>query len=177
MTSPPEHPDDDRPIEEVLTELRRRGRSSITLEQRRRRMTAMLLAVFLVLTPTVVIGAHLLIDYESGRVAQTIERSLGPFTDEALRPVCRSIKIPLFGPEPKTRLHCSASSETETGPSTTTTSPTGRTRPRPLGRGALAFLVWSRPRASGEACWSSADTTGMRGWHRLDPRRWFSNEG
>jgi hypothetical protein len=86
-------------------------------------MLAMFLAAFLVLTPAAVIGVHLLIDYESGRVAQAIERSSGPFTDEALRRVCQSIKIPLFGPEAKKRLHCPPSPTTGTEPSTTTTSP------------------------------------------------------
>jgi hypothetical protein len=83
----------------------------------------MLLALFLVLTPVLVIGTHLLIDYESGRVAHAIEQSSGPFTDEALRQVCRSIEIPLFGPETKKRLHCPPSSVTNTEPSTTTSPP------------------------------------------------------
>lgn len=97
MASPPEHPDDeDREIEEILTELRQLRSVVDRVERRRRRMVAMFLAAFLVLTPTVVIAVHLLIDYESGRVAQAIERSSGPFTDEALRRVCQSIKIPLF---------------------------------------------------------------------------------
>jgi len=124
MASPPEHPDDeDREIEEILTELRQLRSVVDRVERRRRRMLAVSLAAFLVLTPTVVIGVHLLIDYESGRVAQAIERSSGPFTDEALRRVCQSIKIPLFGPEAKKRLHCPPSSTTGTEPSTTTTSP------------------------------------------------------
>jgi len=89
----------------------------------------MLLALFLVLTPITVIGAHLLIDYESSRVAHAIEQSSGPFTDEALRRVCRAIKIPIFGPETKKRLHCPPSSETDTEPSTTTNSPPASTEP------------------------------------------------
>ena len=107
----------------ILTELRQLRSVVDRVERRRRRMLAVSLAAFLVLTPTVVIGVHLLIDYESGRVAQAIERSSGPFTDEALRRVCKSIKIPLFGPEAKKRLHCPPSSTTGTEPSTTTTSP------------------------------------------------------
>lgn len=125
MGSPAGHQgeDDERPIEEVLDELRELRSVVDRIERRRRRMIAMLLVLFLVLTPIVVVGAHLLVDYESGRVAQAIERSSGPFTDEALRRVCRSIKIPLLGPETKKRLHCSSPSETDTEPVTTATSP------------------------------------------------------
>ena len=64
--------------------------------------------------PPAIIGAHLAIDYESGRVADSIQDSAGPFTDEALRRACRAIHIPLFGPETKKRLHCPPSSETDT---------------------------------------------------------------
>ena len=124
MASPPGHQrEDERPIEEVLDELRQLRAVVDRIERRRRRMVAMLLALFLVLTPAVLVGAHLFIDYESGRVAHAIEQSSGPFTDEALRRVCRSIKIPLLGPETKKRLRCPPSSETDTEPSTTTTSP------------------------------------------------------
>ncbi len=125
MASPPGHQreDNERPIEEVLHELRQLRSVVDRIEQRRRRMIAMLLALFLVLTPAVLVGAHVFIDYESGRVAHAIEQSSGPFTDEALRRVCRSIKIPLLGPETKKRLHCPPTSETDTEPSTTTTSP------------------------------------------------------
>lgn len=124
MASPPGHPGDGADsIEEVLTELRQLRSVVDRVEQRRRRMIAMLLALFLVLTPIVVIGTHLLIDYESGRVAHAIEQSSGPFTDEALRRVCRSIKIPLFGPETKKRLHCPPSSVSDTEPSTAPSSP------------------------------------------------------
>jgi hypothetical protein len=131
MASPPEHPDDeDREIEEILTELRQLRSVVDRVERRRRRMVAMFLAAFLVLTPTVVIAVHLLIDYESGQVAHAIERSSGPFTDEALRRVCQSIKIPLFGPEAKKRLHCPPSSTTGTEPSTTSPpAPTEATAP------------------------------------------------
>jgi hypothetical protein len=124
MASPSGHRDenDNRPIEEVLAELRELRGVVDRIERRRRRMIAMLVAVVLVLTPIAVIGTHLLIDYESSRVAHAIEQSSGPFTDEALRRVCRAIKIPLFGPETKKRLHCPPSSETDTEPSTTTTT-------------------------------------------------------
>ena len=125
MASPSGHQreDDERPIDEVLAELRQLRSVVDRMERRRRRMITMLLVLVLVLTPVGVVGVHVLIDYESGRVAQAIERSSGPFTDEALRRVCRSIKIPLLGPETKKRLHCSSPSETNTEPSTTTTSP------------------------------------------------------
>jgi hypothetical protein len=89
-------------------------------EKRRKRMAMIMLVVFVILIPLGILGAHLAIDYESGRVADAIERSSGPFTDEALARACRAIKIPLFGPETKKRLHCPSSSETET---TTTTNP------------------------------------------------------
>ena len=128
MASPPGNPGDGSgSIEEVLTELRQLRSVVDRVERRRRSMIAMLLAVFLVLTPIFVIGTHLLIDYESGRVAHAIEQSSGPFTDEALRRVCRSIKIPLFGPETKKRLHCPPSSVTDTESSTATSSPPAST--------------------------------------------------
>lgn len=83
-------------------------------------MAMVMLAAFLILIPLGILGAHLAIDYESGRVADAIEKSSGPFTDEALGRACRAIKIPIFGPETKKRLHCPPSAETET---TTTTNP------------------------------------------------------
>lgn len=132
MASSSEHPaDQERPIEEVLEELRDLRTVVDRIERRRRRMLAVTLALFLVLAPALVIGTHLLIDYESGRVAHTIEQSAGPFTDEALRRACSSIQIPLFGPETKKRLHCPPSSETDTTPSTTTTPPPAPTDTTP----------------------------------------------
>jgi len=112
---------------EILVELRQLRSFVDHLETRRRRRARMLLAVILAVIPLGVLGAHLAIDYESGRVADSIQASSGPFTDEALRRVCKAIKIPLFGPETKKRLHCPPSAETDTTnqepPTTTPPSP------------------------------------------------------
>jgi transposase-like protein len=117
---------------EIFRELRALRSSLESAERRRRRRMMVFLAVVLALIPLGILGAHLAIDYESGRVATAIERSSGPFTDEALARVCRSIKIPLFGPETKKRLHCPPSSVTNTTneppsttePATSTPAPT-----------------------------------------------------
>jgi hypothetical protein len=112
---------------ELLAEIHALRSTIDRFERRRRRMAIAMLAALLILVPLGIFGAHLVIDYESGRVAQAIEKSSGPFTDEALARACRAIKIPLFGPETKKRLHCPSSSETETttttGPEPTTTQP------------------------------------------------------
>lgn len=105
---------------ELLTEIHALRSTIDRFEKRRKRMAMVMLAALVTLVPLGILGAHLAIDYESGRVADAIEKSSGPFTDEALRRACTAIKIPLFGPETKKRLHCPPSSETET---TTTTSP------------------------------------------------------
>jgi hypothetical protein len=120
MASESTTPDDERSIEEILTELRQLRFVVDRMERRRRRMVAALLVVFLVMTPALIVGGHLLVDYESGRVAHTIEQASGPFTDEALRRACQSIQIPIFGPETKKRLHCAQAGTT---PTTTTTTP------------------------------------------------------
>jgi hypothetical protein len=108
---------------EILAELRGLRSAFERYEKRRRRRMMIVLAILLTLIPVGILGAHLAIDYESGRVATTIQNASGPFTDEALARACRAIKIPLFGPETKKRLHCPSPPETTT-PEPATEPPT-----------------------------------------------------
>jgi transposase len=114
---------------EILAEVHALRSAVEQADKRRKRRMTVSLVIMLALIPLGILAAHIAIDYESGRVAQAIERSSGPFTDEALRRVCRSIKIPLFGPETKKRLGCPPSSETST--TNTTTPEPSTTEPPP----------------------------------------------
>jgi len=104
---------------EILAELRSLRSAFERNEKRRRRRMMIVLATLLTFIPLGILGAHLAIDYESGRVATAIQNASGPFTDEALARPCHAIKIPLFGPETKKRLHCPSPPETTTSEPTT----------------------------------------------------------
>jgi hypothetical protein len=119
---------------ELLAELRALRSAFEHNEKRRRRGMIIVLAIVLTFIPLGILGAHLAIDYESGRVATAIQNASGPFTDEALARACHAIKIPLFGPETKKRLHCPSTPETTTPQRTTeppTNTPATSTNPGP----------------------------------------------